>query len=434
MTSKIQQYTFVFLLTVCLFVELMLQSSHVQYFGMKTGPFIYLFAGLGTGLMAWLIGRKKTINNLYFVFRTGRVSEMIVMSILFLIGFFWLKENLQWIINDHPIDMTKSDIIPSLEIYTQRFLSGEFVYQPFTFAPTDWIPWTVKPTYLPLLWLPYTIPEMLHFDYRLMAFYVFMLAIAIYCFRLFQQNIHTLEMILKAMFPFLLLQYFFKYSTSFFGLTVELMPVGLYLILCFTIFRKNFILVGIGILLCLLSRYAFTFWLPIYLMIIWAEQGFAKVFKSSLVVLVGVLLIYILPFMSKDWSILQDGLSYYHTTAVTQWSHQDWQKQGDTPFYLTQGLSFAIYSFENIQGTVEDKLGVAKKIHIGACAIAAVFMLLYYWFIRNEKYNLRLYLICALKMYLVVFYSFFYVPFTYLYMLPFFLNLALLLEIHIWKK
>lgn len=433
MNKKTQHYILVALFFACVLVELMLQTSHVKFLGMKTGPFVYLLAGLGTGLTAWLMGRKKPINNLYFVFRTGRVPEMILMSILFLIGFFWLKTNLQWIINDYPINFRQSDIIPSLEIYVGRFLAGEFVYQPFTFDPKIWEAWTVKPTYLPLLWMPYCIPELMNFDYRFMAFYVFMIAIAIYCFRLFQQNISTLEMILKAMLPFLLLQFFFKYSTSFFGLTVELMPVGLYLLLCVTIFRKNFFLVGIGILICILSRYAFTFWLPVYLLIIWIEQGFPKVFKSSLVVLVGVLLIYVLPFMSKDWSILTDGLSYYHTTAVTQWSHQDWQKHGDTPFYLTQGLSFAIFSYENIEGTIEDKLGVAKKIHIGACAIAAVFMLLYCWLIREKKYNIRLYLICALKMYLVVFYAFFYVPFTYLYMLPFFLNLALLLEVRVGK-
>ncbi len=409
----------------------MLQTSHIKHFGMKVGPFVYLIAGLGTGIAAWLIGRKNPVNNLYFVFRTGRVPEMILMTILYLIGFFWLKENLQWIINDYTIDFKQSDIIPSLEIYVSRFLSGEFVYQPFTFDPIKWPAWTIKPTYFPLLWMPYVIPELLNFDYRFMAYYVFMLAIAIYCFRLFQQNIPTLEMILKAMFPFLLLQYFFKYSTSFFGMTVELMPVGLYLILCMTIFRKNFFLVGIGILLCLLSRYAFTFWLPVYLLIIWMEHGFTKVFKSSLVVAVGVLLIYVIPFMSKDWSILQDGLAYYHTTAVTQWSHQNWQKHGDIPFYLTQGMSFAIYAYENIEGTVEDKLGVAKKIHILACTIAAVFMLLYYQLIRHKKYNIRLFLICGLKLYLVVFYSFFYVPFTYLYMLPFFLNLALLLEMRV---
>lgn len=409
----------------------MLQTSHLTHFGMKTSPLIYLIAGLGTGITAWMIGRQKTITNYFFVFRTGRIPEMILMPIVFLVGFFWLKENLQWIINAHPITVTASDIIPSLEIYVNRFLSGEFVYQPFKFSPEGWIPWTIKPTYLPLLWMPYSMAEWLGIDYRMFAFYVFMLTVAIYCFRLFQQNIPTLEMILKAMLPFLLLQYFFKYSTSFFGMTVELMPVGLYLILCLTIFRKNFFLVGIGILLCLLSRYAFTFWLPVYLLIIWAEQGFSKVFKSSLVVLVGVLLIYVIPFMSKDWSILTDGLSYYHTTAVKQWSHQSWQKAGDIPFYLTQGLSFAIHTYENVEGTVEDKLSVAKKIHIGACAVAAVFMLLYYWLIRNKKYNIRLYLIVALKMYLVVFYAFFYVPFTYLYMLPFFLNLALLLEVRV---
>ena len=133
----------------------MLQTSHIQYFGMKTGPFIYLIAGLGTGISSWLIGRKKPVNNYHFVFRTGRIPEMILMTILFSIGFFWLKENLQWIINAHPIRSTQSDIIPSLEIYVQRFLSGEFVYEPFTFTPEGWTPWTVKPTYFPLLWMPY---------------------------------------------------------------------------------------------------------------------------------------------------------------------------------------------------------------------------------------------------------------------------------------
>ncbi len=163
------------------------------------------------------------------------------------------------------------------------------------------------------------------------------------------------------------------------------------------------------------------------------EWGFRDLTKVSIWVLVGVLILYVFPFLAKDWSIFTNGLKYYGDTAIGQWHPQGWQAAGEKPFHLNRGMSFAIYFYDFAGGTLEDKLALNKLVHIVACALAAILILVGYFSMRKRGLNSTVYLIIALKFYLLIFYGFFYVPFGYLYMLPLFLSFPIIYLIPLRK-
>ena len=97
-------------------------------------------------------------------------------------------------------DGTRSDVIPSLKIYVQRFLSGEYPYQPLVFNG-----WTVMPTYFPMMWLPYCFSEILEIDYRWTAYLFFLIPLFMLQWQLIKQDISLFEIGLKVALPFIFL-------------------------------------------------------------------------------------------------------------------------------------------------------------------------------------------------------------------------------------
>ena len=423
-TSGKYQRIAVIILLLATFLELAMQTFWLNKLGNYYSPVVWLIAGLaGCAATLYVSGFKKSPVPISLDYYKRYNNALLLLSIcLFsalIIGFL-----LSPIFIEHPVDAKSSDIIPSLELYVKRFLSGEKVYQPMVFDG-----WTVDPTYFPLLWLPYTFSEILSIDYRWTAFLIFVIGIYLYNLREVRYQIPYTETCFKALLPFLFVLAFIVYRRTSMGLTVELMPNGFYLLLTLTIFSRTRFLMGMGILICLLSRYAFTLWLPIYFLVIWMEWGFKDVLKVGVPVLIGVLLLYVFPFLWNDWEIFGKGLAYYDKTAVGQWYPQGWQEATDKPWHLSRGMGFAIYFYDFFEGSPEEKLAINKKAHLIASFIAAVLMLIGYLFWRKKGLNKRIFMIVSLKYYLLIFYGFFQVPFAYLYMLPLFLSIPLIFHV-----
>lgn len=411
-------------LILATFLELALQTFWRNKLGNYFSPALWLFVGiLACAATLYLSGFRKSPVPFSLDYYKRYNNALLLLSIcLFsaIITAFLLSP----IFHQFPVDPLSSDILPSLELYVKRFLGGEKVYQPMEFPG-----WTVDPTYFPLLWLPYSFSEILQIDYRWTAFLVFVIGVYLYNLREVRYHLPYTEVVIKALLPFLFILAFIVYQKETFGLTVELLPIGFYLLLTLTIFTRARFLMGIGILLCLLSRYAFTFWLPVYFLLMWMELGFKNMIKVGLVVLVGVLVIYVFPFLWNDWEIFGKGLAYYDQTAVGQWYPQSWQQAGDKPWHLSRGMGFAIYFFDFLEGSPEMKLAINKKIHLLGSALAALMILAGYFYWRKKGLNRRIYMIVSLKFYLLIFYGLFQVPFSYLYMLPLFLSIPLLFHV-----
>ncbi len=413
-------YFLLAVLAMSTLVEIGLQTFWQNKYGAYISPVVWMGAGVVSCLAAlWMIG-----------FRTSPIpawpkpslpiSRYALAMGLFLSGAIFCALRLQDVFSEFEVAAKNSDIIPSLQLYVQRWLGGEKVYQPMVFDG-----WTVLPTYFPLLWMPYAFSEILQIDYRWTAYVVFLIAILLYQIWLVRRDVPWWELVIKSLIPFLFIYYFVQYARGTLGFAVELLPVGFYLILSFSILRKNKLFLALGIVLCLLSRYAFTFWLPVFLLVYWIENGFKNVLRVGLYSLVGVLLVYVLPFLVKDPTILTNGLKYYGKTAEGQWETQYWQEPGDVPHHLNKGFGMAMYFYDDIELTVPDRLKRNRKYHLAVCGFVAVLLLGGYFLFRSRGLNVPIYFLIGLKLYLVFFYGFFYVPFSYLYKLPLFLSLAI---------
>ena len=420
-------------------IELGYQTFWINADGIYWSPAIWTLAGLLTCVFAaFQLNERKTIPSSSVaptVFLNGFFSKkwvnIAIFSLVFLYAAYFIGQQLQAIFIKYPIDPLVSDGIPSLKMYVQRFLKGEFVYTQMYFPS-----WSFFPTYLPLMWFPYTISEIINIDYRWIAYFFFLIILILWNRRLLKQSLCFEEAFFKMLIPFIIIWYFIKETEYVFGHAVELTPISYYLLLALSLGSTRIWWAAIPIVGCLLSRYAFSFWLPVYLIILWSEWGFKKTFRMGLIVLTGILLLYILPFLSRDWSIISKGVEAYNLAIIGQWQVQPWQAEGTMPHHLSQGLSFAIYFYNFFPDlTVMERLHLNKIAHLLVSLSTAIFLLFAYFWAKKKytNFNLRLFLLISLKFYLIIFYSFMYIPFSYLYQLPLFLSIPIIYEITLIK-
>ena len=428
--QTILYFTAILLFLLGLRYELAFLTWMKNAWGVFQSPVAWLAAGLVSCLAGWYLLRHRNRIVPTTHSTNQQLINIAVIAVILAAGIFNAHQHLSSIFAKYPVSDAISDIIPSLELYVQRWLGGETVYAPLVFSS-----WTVQPTYFPLLWMPYAFSELLQIDYRWTPFILFIIALILLNYRLLQSRPPFWECALKAALPFLILHSYFTYEDSTFGMAVELTPVAFYIILCLSIFHRSKWVIAAGIVLCLMSRYAFTFWLPVYLLILLMERGFKFVFQTSLLVGLGVLLVYVIPFLSKDPGIFTRGLAYYSKTAQDQWKPQSWQKADEVPAHLGRGVSFAMYFYSYDKYTVPDRLKFNRKVHIALCAGAALFILLgYFLVVRRYNWDRRHYLMVGLKFYLLFFYGFFYAPFAYLFQLPLLLSLPIFYAIPLTIK
>jgi hypothetical protein len=321
--------------------------------------------------------------------------------------------DLSRIFHKYPIDSAGSDIVPSIQLYVQRLLAGESVYAPMPFTG-----YTLQPTYLTMMWLPFIPAEWMNIDYRWMPFIYFILSYLAWLFYAFFRRLNPLEWLMKLSIGGMMILLICKHIPANFMHSVELLPVAFYLFLCLSLLHRNIWIASVGILLCLLSRYSFTFWLPVYLLILWGEYGFKYVFKLGMIVLAGILLLYFIPFVGKDIDIFLNGLKYYSENALGKWSAYGWQPDGAKPYHLSRGFGLAVQFYSSQEGELIDRLNLLRNVQLTISIVLAICIYLGYFTIKKRNYDLKLYLMISLKLYIVVFYSLLHVPYSYLFLLP----------------
>ena len=414
---------FAFLVTG-FFLELSYQTTHINHRGVYQSPILWLLGSVLFCLSALFLGRHSENFN--------RSSDKHTNLFLF-IGLFILAmccyeggSALSRIFTKFPVDAAGSDIVPSIQFYVRRLLSGEHVYAPMPFDG-----YTLQPTYLTFMWFPFIPAEMAGIDYRWMAFFYFCLMVLIWAIYSLLNDCHPIEWLMKVSMCGMMVILTCKHVPDNFKHSIELLPVAIYLLLCLTILHQKSWIVAAGILLCLLSRYSFTFWLPVYLLILWGERGFRFVLRVGLLVLAGVLLFYFIPFIGKDIEIFINGLKYYNENALSKWSPFSWQPEGAKPYHLSRGLGLAVQYYSSHEGELIDRLHLLRKTQLIVSLIAALATYLGYRFVKKKNYDIKLFLLITLKLYIVLFYSFLHVPYTYLFLLPCLLSIPVLFHIRL---
>lgn len=362
---------------------------------MLIGFFPFIFQSGAKGIM-----NKPTRTNL---------SKYIWLFLIALNFIFWVRY-----IHLNPVRVQESDIIPTIELLVKRQQAGIFPY----LIISDW-GYDLQPTYLPFTWMPFHLTEFMMIDYRYLVFASWLL-LCYYLFRKFfvSNNNSYGQLILLLLFQSAFWLFLF-YGDLTFVRTVELMIATYYCFFLFSLEKRNIWLIGLSLLVCLLSRYSLAVWVPFFFLLSIKDSGIRHTMKWVMLVLVGIVLLYILPFLSSDFSIFFRGLKAYASAAAGEWRGQSWQAVTEKPFQLFRGTGLAAYFYDHSQGSVERKIDLYKNIHL--ISIILITTLLCGWYFiagRKQKFYMPLIASASLKIYFSFFYGFIMTPYVYLFIVP----------------
>jgi hypothetical protein len=337
---------------------------------------------------------------------------------IFLLGAFTNLYTLKKVIAPFPMDKTQSDVIPQMQTLVQRFLSGANVY-----APIDFESYILFPTYLPLQWMPFILPEIAHKDYRLFAFMALTSVFVFYIFSLKNKPWFNLLAIL----PFLIMNIGFWQNEASYYNCVENMMAAYYMAFALSLMdSKKVWLQSILLGFCLFSRYAIVLWTPLYFLFLYFQYGTKTMLKSLLIVFSMFCLFYGIPFLLKDPSIYAQGYAYHTQAALAEWATPSWAPNGYS-VHLSNGLGFAIFFFEKIQGEIAVRLATLQKVHLSLSLLSVFLSAGIAWY-RWKQHQIKpdaYFMLWTLAFYLTIFYQFIQIPYVYLFVIPIYVYLVL---------
>lgn len=173
-----------------------------------------------------------------------------------------------------PVDYHISDVLPIMQIMSQRWMSGQQVY---AIIPEIW--GGMKPIYLPAMWMPYVISETWHFDPRWIDI-VWMLVAGLLPLlwpRAGRQAVWLT--LLAALATHLLFQQFLRMDTRLVSMSDEGVVVGWYTLLAWALWRNNPWLIGVALTLSVLSRLSLAGWIPAYGLYVLLSEGRTRTLK-----------------------------------------------------------------------------------------------------------------------------------------------------------
>ncbi|MDX2245704.1 MAG: hypothetical protein SF052_02940 [Bacteroidia bacterium] len=345
---------------------------------------------------------------------------------IFVVGIATLIPLYHHILQTYPIDIDKSDIIPTIKVCVRRFLNGEPVY-----AEITEFPYPHFPNYFPFKWLPFIIPEIMGMDYRWLPLAMVATGLGFYHHNLICARIPTWMLGLLSVAPWLILLYYHLHMPWNIAYTVELLDLGYYLIMTYFLIREKVIISAISLTMALLSRVSFAFWLPAFLLGMWAKENKSYAVKLGLMVFAGVILLFVLPFVAPDRHVLAKGEDAYFRAARASWSMSEADRESGkkVPHVMRDETGFASWVYILSEKEPEEKIRLIQKIHLGFSLSAALLTGLG-WLLIRWKIPAKYYFLFSLKLYLGLFYAWIQVPFFYLFITPLFLSLFLLQEMN----
>lgn len=299
-----------------------------------------------------------------------------------------------------------SDVIPQVQTLYDRFANGELPY-----APIDFVGYTLQPIYMPLHWLPDGLAVLFQIDPRWIGFWFFAIAVGVYGWFLAIQPYSIWGRIVALLLPSVPLWAYIEWGPADLSVSYEIIIGAYYLILASGLLIRNLWLVTIGIVLCLLSRYTFLFWLPLFALLLLYEKGWKKSLFVWGTVVVCFVFIYIIPFYLKDPTMLDRGLSYYVGATVAEWNGY-----GDPPVSWTHenGISFAPIMKAAFSGDM------AHRVHWTRMIQGTMLLLLFIaslWAYRRWRDRIDLYTFSLVGLYTFLTVYYFFAPLTYRYYL-----------------
>ena len=213
-----------------------------------------------------LFGIELTIPLYLYFGKTSSQNYVSKRTVVLLAGIFVFIQistlhTAKRVLKQFPEHVSLSDVVPQVDTMATRFLNHQYPYHPIVFGEAT-SQWTMHPTYMPMQWLPYCLPVYFHLDIRWFALLLFCLSIGIVFWKLRNQITLNTTLLFLCLPLLLYLIVWNKEAVK----TVESGIVALYILIPVFIWKKQYLLTGILITLCLLSRFTIIYWVPFYLL------------------------------------------------------------------------------------------------------------------------------------------------------------------------
>lgn len=389
------------LVVVIFAAQMYLVLDHGQAVGKFTSPYLLFLTTILLVLFYFQAKLAHQATNVtekvaVHVRLLGGFLGVIVMS---LVGLMFVN-----VLNAYPDPSQISDVMPQLETLYQRFTEG---VQPYSLVHFKF--YSAYPVYMPLHWLPIGLTEAMGLDARWIGIILLLPAMAIFGQSIMKQNDHIGRQLAAVILVVLPILGFFKYVKLGTGVSLETVIVAYYLVLAAGLIQRNLTLITLGIVLILLSRYTFIFWLPTLAYLMMWHYSFKKSMIALGVIIASVVGIYIIPFILKDPSIFMEGISYHRKAVVGEWVGY-----GDPPisYSMEDGMTFAGNLKRVLHGEMESRVFFNRVLQAGMLLLTMIVGLFAYH-TKLKKMNIFDFSLGMLYVFLMVFFLF--SPLTYLY-------------------
>jgi hypothetical protein len=387
------------LITLLLVIEIELYTTWRTQFD----PHTLVFYFTGVQLLIGILPLILSLNMRFSTEKSRKMTRGIPLSIAALYGIFYSYRLLKPLFEQVPIKVSNSDIIPQIQRFCKEFLAGRFPYTPF-----DDFGYLMSPTYLPAQWLPYLPMEWLKIDPRMLTFGIFAMFYGLFAAKVIQNNTNLFKAVLLLAMPIYLIFDVFTFESTVWSLTVEQLIMGYYLLLGMSLTTESRPFQIFALVLCLMSRFALVFWLPLFIFIMWTKQGTRATLMYCSWIFAGCAVLYA-PFLIKDPYIFTNAQAYYDLAT-----ERCWTEVKPPPIY--HGLAFTIYFFEKAGDKIQHLAELKKTLFLITPSVSLLFG--WGWWRVKNKIDVPLFAICTLKLSLTIFYAFIQIPFSYLYLTP----------------
>ena len=405
-TNYFYRYFILSILVILIMLNTSITVFSVDYFGILWAPVVLFLIALAVPV--WLlVMSRKTPNYIVTPIPTGRST--IRASIFIGIGLLLMLVLIPDFHNaflSNPLPTKNSDVLQQMNHLFDRFIEGK---QPYTNVES--ILWRPFPVYMPLHWLPLGIGKVLNIDVRWGGYIVFVL---IYLYSLFsiskKQRIDFEEFILFVVAPFAYFKYTLLYCADNVHTVFEVIICGYYLLLALGFYVQKHRIIIIALICIMLSRYTIVFFLPLLMYIIYVQFGLKKLYSYIIYGGLGFLFLYVIPFLIREPSILQDGLAYHNKFAVSEYERL---VNGNKPAILNDGASFMLITYKWWQ--IDDPQHGLKMIRIFQVIMSFCLTVVLFLFYRKFRKSVHVFdfLLASMGLYLIFFYC--TAPFAYAY-------------------
>jgi hypothetical protein len=396
--------------------QILLCVYGTQIFLARSNPFALILLSVGLTYTCYqALGRSSaSVSNL----GTGDRKTALFFA---LVGFGLMAATfnaLQGIWEKYPDPGTISDVLPQLQGQADLFFAGQPPYQRITTVPHH-----PYPVYLPLHWLPFGLSTLTGMDSRWPGVLMMAVAVGISGYVLYRAHPNaSLRVTLPAMGLFVLpLLAFIQWSKLDLGVSAEGIVTAWYLLLSVGLATRKLPLIVIGLVGGLLSRYTFLFWLPLFAMLLWWYESKQRSFWVWGIVAASGFLLFVLPFLVKDPTILESMKSHYNDCSERSWVRPD-------EYTFREGLSLNIHLREWLPGAPEQN---SPYKHIPQFGLQLLLAGLGFWYYRRKahlKMDIYTYSLVALSIMPMLFYTTSPMLFRYYMLMPLMVSAVL-----VWK-